>query len=188
MGTKLLGVIAGIGTMLCSTPSRLMATPPTHMVVTYSIHDDPQDPESDVVFRITLGLDRFDYNATSIGWEISEAQFETVGGTEMIWTAAYPYVDSLDGLWWTDHADVDNPVLAEFLVPPTLEGTAEAKNSEDPDLDYLFAGNVYTPPAPPGQPPFGSATGSSTFSFLIDGDEEPMEEGEAEPVELSEPA
>lgn len=177
--TKLL---AGLCALSLFAPARATATPPASWTVAFQIHEDPQDPESDVVFRVTLVLDRDSYTAGQIGWEITEAQFETVGTSPQMWTAAYPDPGTQDGLWWTDHADVDNPVLAEFLVPPTIEGTAAAKNSQNPDLDYLFGGNVYTPPAPPAQPPFGSNTASATFSFLIDGDEEPVEEGDTEPV------
>lgn len=183
MSAQLLKVFAGICVVLFVSPSRATATPPENHVVVFSMHEDPQDPESDVVFRVTLALDRASYNSTSIGWEVAEAQFETVVGTPILWAVDYPELDTQDGLWWTDHADVDAPDITEFLVPPYMEGEAVVKGSQDPNLDYAFGGNTYVPPEAPATPPYGSNTASTSFSFFVQGESGSLAEGEDEPVE-----
>jgi len=183
MNAQFLKFLAGICVALVVTPSNVTATPPENRLVVYSMYEDPQDPESDVVFRVTLALDRVSYNETSIGWEIAEAQFETVGESPILWSVDFPEISTQDGLWWTDHADVDAPVTAEFLVPPYMEGEAVTKGPPGPNLDYVFGGDVYVPPQAPATPPYGSNTASASFSFTVQGESVSLAEGEDEPVE-----
>lgn len=183
MSTQFPRFLAGFCLVVLVASSNVMATPPESRIVVFSMHEDPQDPESDVVFRVTLSLSRDSYNETSIGWEVAEAQFETVGASPILWSAEYPALDTQDGLWWTDHADVDAPLITEFLVPPYMEGEAVVKGTQDPNLNYAFGGNTYMPPEAPATPPYGSNTASASFSFFVQGESGSLAEGEDEPVE-----
>lgn len=188
MSTQFPRFLAGICLVLLVASSNVMATPPESQIVVFSMHEDPQDPESDVVFRVTLSLALDSFNTTSIGWAVSEAQFETVGASPILWSVENPALDTQDGLWWTDHADVDAPVITEFLVPPYMEGEAVVKGTQGANLDYAFGGNTYVPPEAPATPPYGSNTASASFSFFVQGESVSLAEGEDEPVETGDGA
>ncbi|MFH1417607.1 MAG: hypothetical protein ABII12_04890 [Planctomycetota bacterium] len=152
----------------------------------YLIHEEPTDPESDVVFIVRLQVEAEDSDVDAIGWRIVAAEFRQPdggGGDDTVWLDGSPVVDSPDGLWWCDHADFLAPQLNEFAMPPLLEGTADAQDSQGPDLDYSFEGVLYEPP--PGGPPY-DPTAAFNYVFTRVGEQEPKEEGDDEPGEIDE--
>lgn len=154
--------------------------------VLYLLHETPTDPESAVVFAVKLELEAADSDETSIGWEITLAEFRQPGDggpADTVWVENTPVVDSPDGLWWCDHADFLDPQLSEFDMPPLLVGTADAEDPEEADLDYSFEGVTYEPP--PGGPPYDPSAGL-TYVFTKVGFEDPEEEGEDEVGEIDE--
>ena len=85
-----------------------------------------------------------------------------------------------NGLWWIKHADPEDPVLSEFLLPPLLEGVAKAEDPGNDDLEYMVEGVTYDPP--PGGPPF-EPTAALDYQYALVGQKTPPEEGDDEPVE-----
>lgn len=164
------------------------AAPPAHKTIQYNIHYDPSDPSSPVALIITLELDsilvREDLPPStggSIGWELAEIHITEPGTPDIEWTDSAPVIDTPDGLWWTDHADIDAPHRLEFVLPPLLEGTALAVDPADDDLDYYFEGLAYDPsPDDPVYP----VTASMDYMFTLAGDVQALHSGTEEPVEL----
>lgn len=153
---------------------------PLDQDVVYRIHDDPNDPNSDVVFSVWLELTATARDGDSVGWEIKLMRFRQVepGGADTFWKILHPTIPSVDGRWWIDHADGDNPQLGEFNDPPRLAGTATANDPEDDDLEYDFQGTDSTGVAP------WSATGRLDYEFALAGAPGPLLSGTDEPVEI----
>ncbi len=172
--------------VVCLALSSAMARAdlPPDQTVYYNIREVPTDPDSDVVFIVVLDLTAADSDGDWIGWEIATAEFWQPTGAKLysIWTDNTVDVDSPDGLWWVEHANPDKPDRSEFVLPPWLTGTATAEDPSNDDLDYDFEGVEYTPP--PGGPPF-EVTGALTYEFTLHQASEPLEEGDAEAVEIA---
>ena len=169
-------------------PSVAIAVPDTQ-TVSFWIHDDPSDPESEVTFKIKLSLTEDDSDGNSIGWDVTSIEFRQIHdtGPDTVWVESSPSVPSGDGLWWVTHADPDDPQRDEFVMPPNLSGTAAAQDPNDDDLDYDFEGVTYIPPPPSGEPP-GEVTAAMDHYFaaaiwppIV------IETGDDEPVELPPP-
>ncbi len=137
---------------------------PVSVDVEYWVHETPTDPESDVTFKIKLSLTEGAVDGDSIGWEIDSIEFRDPGNPDTVWVDSSPSVPSADGLWWIDHADADEPQTEEFAEPPHLDGTGDAQDPNDDDLDYDFEGFTYTPPPPPAEPPY-TVTASFNLYF-----------------------
>ena len=158
---------------------------PVDRVITYSIHEIPTDPSSDVVFVVSLDLTAADLDGSWVGWEIESAEFRQPGiggGADTVWTKSSPFIDTVDGLWWIEHVDPTAPEVAEFVMPPELLGTAAADDPANADLEYDLVGVVYTPPAPPETPPYEN-TSALAFAFTEEGQAEPIEEADEEPAD-----
>ena len=153
--------------------------PPDQDVV-YKIHDDPNDPNSDVVFTVRLELTATARDGDSVGWEVELIHFRQVveGEPDPSWKEANPNIPAADGCWWIDHADGDNPQLAEFGDPPALIGTATAKDSNDDDLEYDFQG-AGTATVEPWDP-----TGWLDYEFTLVGAPGPLLSAADDPVEV----
>ena len=153
--------------------------PPDQDVV-YKIHDDPNDPNSDVVFSISLTLKATARDGNSVGWKIEKVKFHEIvqGDPDRIWTKSDPNVPSTDGRWWIDHADGDDPQLAEFDDPPELNGIATAKDLNDADLEYYFEGSSYS-----GGPTW-EATAGLDYEFAPVGAPSTFAYADDEPVEI----
>lgn len=158
---------------------------PDDRSVIYNLREDPQDPESDVVFRIELVLHAVSQYGSTVSWRIDEAVFTQLDGQTIVgeWSKALPTVPGQSGLWEVAHADPDAPALDEFDMPPHLTGTADRKSGSGADLDYDFEGVAYTPP--PGGPPFDPTAAidhemqnASTQEVILAAEEEPAEMGE----------
>ena len=141
---------------------------PNSLEVSFWIHDDPSDPESDVTFKIKLALTESDSDGDSIGWDVTSIEFRQIhaSGPDTVWVESSPSVPTGDGLWWVTHADPTDPQTDEFVMPPNLSGTAVAQDSKDDDLDYDFEGVTYTPPPPPGEPPYEVTAGMDYYFAL----------------------
>ncbi len=161
------------------------AEEPTNMNLRYSIHDDPNDPESPVVFIVELDLRAADTNGDEVGWEVKQARFKKLDGLQVIkeWFADWPEFDTVDGLWWIEHVEAKQPELEEFTLPPLLAGTAQRKNASGPGLEFDLVGESYTPPQ--GGPPY-PVTSSLTHFFQEVGGSTPEQSGEDTPTESEE--
>jgi hypothetical protein len=155
---------------------------PLTKTISYGIHEDPNDPNSAVVFTITLDLRAEARAGDSIGWGVTQIEFVEPGqggGDDTLWIDSDPSVPSSDGRWWIDHADWTDPQLEEFAEPPHLVGTAPAEDPYDADLEYDFEGDDYT-----GQGPW-NPTGYLDYWFKLDGASEAFlstADDEPEPV------
>jgi len=149
--------------------------------VVYKIHDDPNDPNSDVVFSVWLELTATARDGDSVGWEIKLMRFRQVepGGPDTFWKILKPAIPSADGRWWIDHADGDYPQLGEFDKPPELVGTATAEDQDDNDLEYDFQGVSGTGGIEPWDP-----TGWLDYEFAVIGASAPLLSGTDDPVEV----
>ncbi len=97
---------------------------------------------------------------------------------DSVWTDNNPEFNDIENLWWITHGNPSNPAARDFdNFPFTTKTAAVVSNAED-DLDY----ELETTGSASGL--FNGSVANATFS-LNDG-EEPVE-GEAEPVETSNP-
>ncbi len=184
MRSNVLYTILIIGTVIGKTYTYANAALPDEQIIEYRVHEIPTDPESTVVFVVRLELTAADSDGNEIGWEITTAEFRQPGsGGDTIWAENSPYVDTADGLWWIEHADPEAPEESEFVLPPWLAGIATADNPQDDDLDYDLEGVEYSPPPLPGDPPYEN-TAALDYSFTLSQEEEPLEEGDDEPVDV----
>ncbi|MCB9855178.1 MAG: hypothetical protein H6818_05775 [Phycisphaerales bacterium] len=141
-----------------------------YQVVSYNIRENPADPQSNVIFRVTFELTKADQVSGSIGWEISSAYFEQPlpTGGDNVWKTDSPTVDTPDGLWWVQHELPGNPKLSEFDAPPPVSGQA---NTFDPQfsntLIFYFAGLGGT---------HDVNTARIRYSFKMDDEEDPEAE------------
>lgn len=115
---------------------------PADQTIMYNIRETPSNAASDIIFTITLDLEADQLDGDSVGWNIGEIRFERISDGKK-WTEDFGGPSSYaPGLWWIDHADHDDPQLAEFADPPLLDGRADAVATSDPDLDYTLEGGV----------------------------------------------
>ncbi len=124
--------------------------PPLQQVVSHSVYQDPDDPESDLIWMIVTFLTESDSDGDSIGWSVNKIKLFEINAyptPDREWVDTTPTVDTPDGLWWIEHADPNSPDLAEFDTPPFIDGLADAQDPNDCDLDYEFEGVVYHEPA-----------------------------------------
>lgn len=117
---------------------------PLSRKVVYSIREIPTNPESPIIFTVTLRLVAGQISGKAVAWIVDYAVFDTVGQAPKRWIKENPALDTPDGLWWVEHEDPLNPVESEFGVPPRLVGVAKAQDTGYDDLDYGFVG--VTPP------------------------------------------
>ncbi len=159
--------------------------PPAQWTAKYVLHETPSEPSSPVAFKIALRLAYEDTDCSAVGWRVTEIEIRQVHAdlSETIWQHANPELNTADGLWWVDHADVSAPTAAEFVLPPELAGVASAVDPEDDDLSYELAGATYTPPEPPATPPY-AITAALDYSFTLSGAGEPLVNGTHEPADV----
>lgn len=150
--------------------------------VFYKIHEDPADPNSPIIFTVGLLLEEADTDGDAIGWKITEMLFrQPVAGMngDRLWSVTDPTVSTADGLWWVEHPSA-NIELADFDLPPELDGVATAEDPNDVDLNYSLAGAPYSPP--PGGAPW-DPTAALEFEFTEDGESTPLlATGSGDPV------
>ena len=61
-------------------PSSLQADDPINKNLAFSIHEDPNDPETPVVFVVELDLRAADADGDDVGWEVKQARFKKLDG------------------------------------------------------------------------------------------------------------
>ncbi|MBN2448290.1 MAG: hypothetical protein JXO22_16305 [Phycisphaerae bacterium] len=177
-------VVAMVISALLALPTGARADLPDDQYIQYLMHATPADPNSPVVFGVALTLQASDADGDAVGWDVTAVDFteyDPNGLPDRTWVENNPHVPTADGLWWIEHADGENPEPAEFAEPPLLEGQAAANNFGAEDLDYMLEGLQYSPP--PGGAPYTN-TAALNHEFTLDGESEPIESGEAEPVEI----
>ncbi|MCG8406774.1 MAG: hypothetical protein MI923_16380 [Phycisphaerales bacterium] len=153
---------------------------PADRTIIYEIHETPSDPQTAVDWTVELDLKAADSKgADDIGWEIQEIRITDEGTQAVEWCEVNPYSNGSDNLWWLSHDDSNNPTVDEFTEPPLMQGTATNVST---DLDYDFEGTLYTPPAPPQQPPY-PVTSSLCYRFHIVGEQDPEADEQDEPAE-----
>jgi len=150
---------------------------PSDRVIVFSIHQNPQNASSPVVFVAKLEVHATSINGNTINWTITKATYlqPQGGGTSRRWVKNLPTVPG--GYWTITHADANNPQLSEFMMPPQLDGTATAQDTGYNDLLYDLVGSSSF-----GSSPFSPAAGL-TYEFRRVGVSEPEEEGDDEPVD-----
>ena len=176
------GAVAAVS--LGIVPLALANGLPEDQSVYYYIHDNPTQATSNVVFTIRLDLTAADSDGDAVGWEITAIEFRQVGARptlDTLWSDTSPTVDSPDGLWWVEHSDAAFPALEEFTLPPKLLGLAIGQDPLDKNLDYDLKGVAYVPPLEGA--PF-EITGALTYVFTEEEEEDPVEQGKDEPIEL----
>ncbi|MCG8405966.1 MAG: hypothetical protein MI923_12290 [Phycisphaerales bacterium] len=173
--TKLVYVVAA--GLLSAFTGKAQALPPDQSLE-YSIYDG-----NVLVFQFRLFLSSKESGSGEVGWNIDKAEFHQPGTNGGDWVKDNPTVDTPDGLWWVDHADVQKPEISEFCLPPLLEGLATSEDPADDDLDYSLEGRSYTPP-PEGKP--FNITVALDYIFQRVGAAQPEESGDDEPAELDE--
>jgi len=170
----------------CAQALESVPSQPIGRLISYGLHDDPNDPNSAVIMTVMLHVTLDTHIGNSVGWEITEIEFVEpgVGGADdTVWIESDPNVPSSDGLWWVDHADWTDPQAEEFAEPPHLVGIAAAEHPGDADLEYDFEGDEYT-----GQGPW-DPTGYLNYEFMLDGAPGPFlatADDEPEPVTVEE--
>ena len=160
---------------------------PDDQTIDFSIYLNPTDPESEVVFVVRLELAAQSSSAGQVGWDVTEIRFTRpmkYAFPDKVWVESSPVVDSPDGLWWIGHADVEDPVIGEFVMPTWLVGTATPEDPAEDDLEYDFVGVTYSPPEWPQTPPH-ETTAALTYSLKRAAAQVPIEEGDDEPIDVA---
>jgi hypothetical protein len=157
---------------------------PADQIIYYAMHETPTVPTSPVTFVISMKLHAQDADRNWIGWKIERVAFRDPGPTpsaDRRWVKVSPTVPTSDGLWWVYHANSEQPIRAEFVLPPRLVGTATAADVAYADLNYDFAGVPYPPP--PGGAPY-NPTAALDYTMTLVGELLAIEEGEDEPIDV----
>lgn len=137
---------------------------PEQRIVEYVFRETPTDPKSNIVLKAYLHIKPIDSNGPTISWSISSSWYESIdssGAVEASWTLDDPHLDTVDGLWYTTHADTSNPAIAEFTDLPEVSGVASPDKAGQADLDVVLA-----VAAPSSSGMYGGNVGDSTYSFL----------------------
>ena len=167
--------------LLCLSSSAAEASLPSDQQVVYHIRAVPSDPQSTVVFDLSLALSAQSVDGDQVGWRVDRVECSrAIDGVVTVWTEDAPAVSSPDGLWWVQHADVNAPQVGEFASPPLLEGTAVTDDPQQPALEYSLAGAQLTEPS---SVPYAHAT-ALTFALTLANESEPIKTGSDEPTEV----
>ena len=164
-----------------STYATAQAELPDDRIAEYYVRETPTDPESDIIFIVTLELTAVDQDGDEIAWKITELTLTEPGQgheEDTVWVD-----DALEpeAYWWVEHLDPGDPKKAEFDWPPLLQGTADAVDPSDDDLEYDFGGDYCDSQC---QQLFNGKVGALDYSFTLVGEEGPEAEGDDEPVEI----
>ena len=157
--------------------------------VDYMVRETPTDPESNVVYIMSLGMVEEEVQSEGILWRIAEFIIVEPGEgqeSDTVWIEEDPYVDTVDGLWFVEHADTAKPEAEEFHSPPLMFGTAKADDPNDDDMEYDFSGVECA--APPGEPAmYDGRVSSLTFELTLEGRAQPEAAGDDDPAEVDPP-
>ncbi len=182
-GRRTVSVLIGLG-LWGTTWATAQAELPDDRIAEYYIRETPTNPESDVLYTVTLELTAVDQDGDEIAWEITEVTLtEAAQGNQgdTVWVDDAPDPDTPDGYWWVEHADPEDPQDAEFDLPPLLQGTADAEDPNDDDMDYDLEGAYCDSQC---QQLFNGKVGALGYSFKLVNEKDPEVEGDDEPVEI----
>ncbi len=184
MGNERSNVSVLIGLALLGlTSGTARADLPADRISEYSIRETPADPESDVIFVVTLELTAVDQDGDEIAWEIGKMTLtKPAPGGDTIWVEDAPAPDTPDGYWWIEHADPADPQDIEFDWPPSLLGTVTAADPADDDLEYDFGGGHCDSEC---QELFGGQVGAATYIIILLPELLPEAEGDDEAVQIT---
>lgn len=169
-------VVAGLW---LGSPVNVRADVPQKKSVVLNIRETPGDPQSELAFQVEFNLQLEGQNGDQLGWSIHEITFtEFAGGTERSWSTLDAVFETADGLWWTTHADVENPELSEFADMPFVVGVATSSDPVVADLEFDLSGQM------PGSPPPVQPTTLLTHQLRLVGESVPEQEGEDEPTDI----
>lgn len=175
--TRLLLLAGLFGLELCMAPPA--AALPPDRTETYYIHTDPEDPESDVKWRIDLELHAMSVSGSTIEWRVDRIKLAEVGASGQDtrrWNKFLPNVETQSGYWSVVHANVNQPVSGEFAEPPLIDQQLTATYGGSTNLNLQFEGQPYTPP--PGGAPWDGRVAAVDYSFALVGGGGPLDEDE----------
>lgn len=160
---------------------RALAEAPRH-VVQYTAYQQTAGPDQPVEYVVQLHLNAVEVRGNHVGWEVDELRIVRRMApleTYTAWSEPLPFLDTPDGLWWVEHADVHQPQDGEFTRLPHIEGRASAF-IDGPSLDYELQGVVYDDDSRSAA--FAGAGLIAAFMLNHDGS------SESEPADPEEPA
>ncbi|MEK6642483.1 MAG: hypothetical protein AABZ08_01125 [Planctomycetota bacterium] len=160
---------------------------PSEYKVQYSIHETRNDPESAVIYRVSLELEYATTVNKQNSWNVTTilvSHVDSQGTVDEQWRLTNPSVSTGDGKWWTAHDDTDNPVIGEFVSPPPMTGTADREIGSGADMNYDLSTGTAS-----GSPPY-AATAYLNLRLQrvnepepdLDDDEMPMETTDIPPA------
>ena len=121
-------------------------------------------------------------NGASVAWEVTELllmEVDSNGAAANEWTDFSPAFGTSNGLWWVEHNDPEAAALVEFDMPPWIEGTAEAADENEDDLEYSIGGELCDSSC---QELFGGSVSALDYEFTPVGQQTPLRQGAIEAV------
>ncbi len=127
--------------VLLLSASPALATP-ADRVVNFTRFVDPESPATGARYIFSLEITCVDNDGDWNGWQVTQIWIARMDGevVEAKWGEGDPEVDTLDGLWWIEHADAEEPETAEFTSPPRIAGVATPNNPANELMDYVLEG------------------------------------------------
>jgi len=152
---------------------------PSDRNITYSIRETPTNEESDVLWTITLHLHAAMQSGSSVGWQVTQIDFRRTNGEnpDSVWSDNNPEFNDTENLWWITHGNPSNPAVRDFDNFPFTTRTAAAVSNAEDDLDY----ELETATSASGL--FNGSVVDATYSLKLVEVEEPVSDGESDPVQ-----
>ena len=180
-GCRVLALVTAIGLIVPAAGA--VADLPADQILTYSIRENPDDEQSDVIWTVEFRLEPVNAIGNSVAWETTQVVIEEIGsnGTTLNeWTDTAPAFGTAGRLWWIEHADPEDPKLTEFDMLPSIDGTTDADDPNNTDLDYEFEGGACDTSC---QQMYGGTGVALTYTLTMEGENQPEEDEEDEPAE-----
>lgn len=182
-------IFAALSVMLGADTAKAL---PDAQTIEYNIYETPNDPQSEVIFAVSLELEADQQilgrgRGGSVGWYVSEIRLTEPGqegNPDVVWVEDAPMVDTLDGLWWIDHANLSVPDISDFVMRPAFEGTAVAVDLTEDDLDYVLEEVVRPRPTTPRRKSHKN-TGPTAGTRAEEPEDPPAEPPPDEPVDTT---
>lgn len=184
MRTQSVAILAIAVILVGITDVTAKADLPSPMTPTFFIREVPTDPESDIVFTITVKIQAVDIDQDWVAWDVTDIAVREIGSngaTINEWTDAAPTVETTSGLWWVEHVDPQAPQIWEFNTPPLIYGTASAQGGTPTDLDYVLEGNTCDAAC---QQMYNGSVGALDFELDLVGEPDPYHQGVAETTQI----
>lgn len=180
-----IGILAlAIAAIAASGTSPARAELPADRVLSYSIRLDPEEEASAIVFEIDLDISAADIVLDEVQWFVKSAKFterDVEGDYVRSWRVEHPMLETPDGHWWVYHDEPLDPQVAEFTVPPGMQGTAGALDQGQADLLYSLAPGDLDPSQ---RYMFEGNVAAISYAFIDWETDLAIEVGEDEPMEV----